>query len=566
MVYPTNSPRLVIIGAGIGGLSYAISLKKKLGFNDFIIYERASEVGGCWRANGYPGCSSDVLVHFYSLSSELNPYWNKTYGLQPEILAYWISLAKKHALYNHIVFNTELVSADWDAATQSYSIVTEHVVTRKKTTGTAQILVSAVGNLTTPRIPHEIPGLGTFKGEALHSAEWHSGVDLRNKRVAVIGADSSGAQLIPAISEDPTVQVEAFIRTPAWFTTRPHVPYTNTQKWIFANIPYAMRLHRAWLMLKIDGPHLISQMFPESKQAKRTRLKSMERYILDNSPKRYHPYIVPKHPPGCKRTVADNGFFLSLSRPNVNLNFDGIASVAGTGVLTTKGQLLPFDTIVYATGFIGDQFPVRVRGSEGITIHEYYNAHGGPTAYYGTTIPGFPNFYMLAGWSSHRAVCSVDDKGTGPNIGLPTSTLFMEEVQIGYSLQLVKPVLDGMVASFTVRADATNAYNATLHKLLSPSVHTQCRSWKRTGGTGKPFAPFPWSAIQYWWWLRRPNWDHYIVTDGERWKRNARLLGVLRILKILGSVVVLTYCVGKRISPSFDHIQVLVKNLLTTGW
>ncbi|KIJ64503.1 hypothetical protein HYDPIDRAFT_111833 [Hydnomerulius pinastri MD-312] len=525
MIHSKDSPRVVIIGAGVGGLSYAIALKQKLGFHNFTIYEKASEVGGCWRANSYPGCASDVLVHFYSLSSELNPYWNKSYGLQPEILAYWTSVAKKHSLYSNIVFDTEVISADWDATAQSYSIVTESVKTKEKTTSTAQVLVSAIGNLTTPRIPHEIPGFGSFKGEAFHTAEWPSGVDLRNKRVAVIGADSSGAQLIPALSEDPTIQIEAFVRTPAWFNTRPHVPYTSTEKWMFANIPYAMRLHRNWIMLKLDGPHLISQILPESQEAKQQRRKLMEQYILDNSPERYHPHIVPRYPPGCKRTVADNGFFLSLSRPNVSLSFDGIASIVDDGLMTEKGQLLSFDTMIYATGFIGDEFPVRVRGADGITIQEYYGAHGGPTAYYGTTIPGFPNFYMLA----------------GPNTGLPTSTLFMEEVQIAYSLQLVKPVLDGIVSSFSVKADATDEYNATLEKLLSPSVHTQCRSWKRTGGTGKPFTPFPWSAFQYWWRLRQPKWDHYTHIGGEPWKRRMQFLKVLRILKILAVMGVLAY-------------------------
>jgi hypothetical protein len=120
----------------------------------------------------------------------------------------------------------------------------------------------------------------------------------------------------------------------------------------------------------------------------------------------------------------------------------------------------------------------------------------------------------------------------GPNTSTPTSTLFVEEVQISYALQLIKPVLDGLVSAFTVRGDATDAYNTKLQERLSRSVHSQCYSWQRTGGTGKVFNPFPWAVTLWWWWLRRPIWAHYIAIDGENWAKKRtmeKVLGVLRV-------------------------------------
>ncbi|KAG2102229.1 uncharacterized protein F5147DRAFT_754352 [Suillus discolor] len=511
--------RVAIIGAGVGGLSQAIALKTKLGFHDFTIYEKGSEVGGVWRANTYPGCSSDVQIHWYSLSSDLYPYWNKSHGLQPEIQAYWIDLSKKYNLYPHIAFNTKVLSAEWDDAKQQYIVVAEDVFSGKRISSVAHVVISAIGNLEAPRIPNEIPGVRKFQGVSFHSAQWPGSIDLRNKRVAVIGNASSGAQFVPSVSEDPSVEVVNFIRTPTWFNTRPHIPYSDTEKWIFANIPLAMRLHRAWIMFWFDFPSLVH---PSDKILKKRR-EAMTKYILDKAPSRYHDRMIPDYPPGCKRTVANSGFLDVLHRPNLTLNFDGIANIAENGIITKTGEMLPFDVIVYATGFIGDRYPMHVRGSNGATIQGYYEAHGGPTAYLGTSVPDIPNFYLLA----------------GPNTGTPTSSLFVEEVQIGYILQLIELVLSGSVSSFTAKASHTDAYNAKVQERISRSVLVQCYSWTRTNGTGKVFNAFPWAVTLWWWWLRKPNWDHYVAVGAEKWVWAKRRKAVKNSLKCTAVLMLL---------------------------
>ncbi|KAF8133737.1 hypothetical protein EV363DRAFT_1430286 [Boletus edulis] len=475
-----SQPRVVIIGAGVGGLSLAIALKSRFGFRNFTIYEKADEVGGCWRTIG-------------------------------------LVLQRNMALYPHLVFDTKVISAEWNDDQSSYAIIAEEVLTGKRITDTAQIVISAVGILEIPRIPYEIPGIETFKGISFHSAAWPRGLDLRHKRVAVIGNASSGyltnAQFVPYLAADPSVYVVNFIRTPVWFNTRPHIPYSDTAKWAFANIPFMMRLHRAYIMYKFDSPLL----WPQSVAARERHRRALRQYILDSTPSKYHDDLIPTHPPGCKRTVADSGYIKSLSLPNVALNFDGIDHIAENGILTKKGEELPFDIIVYATGFIGDKYPVHVKGLNGTTVQGYYDAHGGPTGYLGTAIPGIPNFYMLA----------------GPNTGTSTSTLFVEEVQVSYALQLVKPVLDGLVSAFTVKADATDAYNAKLQERLSRSVHMQCYSWQRSGGgTGKIFNPFPWAVTIWWWWLRRPNWAHYTAMGGDKWVRRRAMDKMFGVFKV----------------------------------
>lgn len=157
--------------------------------------EKASDVGGTWRANTYPGAGSDVQVHLYSLSTELRPHWKKALATQPELYAYWLELTDKHNLRPHILFNTRVVGAEWDAVKQLY-----HVQLNSSTSATsevveqvidAEIVISATGTLERPRLPDDVKGMDAFKGKSFHSARWDHEVELKGKRVGVVGSGSS---------------------------------------------------------------------------------------------------------------------------------------------------------------------------------------------------------------------------------------------------------------------------------------------------------------------------------------------------------------------------------------
>jgi cation diffusion facilitator CzcD-associated flavoprotein CzcO len=135
------------------------------------------------------GCSCDIPIAFYSLSTDLRN-WKETHGSQKDIYQYWISLAKKYRLYDQLILNRKVISAKWDDIAQEYEIITKDTLTGKQSRSTAHILISAIGQLETPRLP-SIPGLESFKGEMFHSAKWNPDVDLRGKRVGVVGNAAS---------------------------------------------------------------------------------------------------------------------------------------------------------------------------------------------------------------------------------------------------------------------------------------------------------------------------------------------------------------------------------------
>ncbi|KAJ7184662.1 hypothetical protein C8R46DRAFT_464998 [Mycena filopes] len=467
------------------------------------IYEKASDVGGTWRDNIYPGASSDVGVHFYSLSTDLNPNWRSTHASQAETQEYWRQLTTKYDLFPRIVFNRLVVSAEWSNKAQMYHILTEDVKSGEKFSTTATILISAIGLLEVPRFPN-IAGVTSFKGKMFHSARWDTGVDLRKKRVAVIGNGASATQFVPVISQDPTVQITEFCRTPNWFLPPIRADYSPSWKWAFNNVPFAMRFYRFLLYLRSEMLYVL--VFAQKGIRKRYTVIARD-YIVQTAPKQDLEHLVPKYSLGCKRMIFDTNFLGALHQPNLSLNWDGIQSICEDGIITKTGQKLSFDVIIFATGFTADRFPLKIVGNAGKTVQEYYDSQGGPKAYLGTTIPSFPNLFLIAG----------PNTATGH-----TSVILTEELQINYITQFVKPVLDGLVSTFDVTTRATDAYNELIHARLARSVFVGCASWYRTGGEGKISSIFPGPMLLYGWWVRRPKWADFHVKGTEEWERRVQ--------------------------------------------
>ncbi|KAJ7612215.1 FAD/NAD-binding domain-containing protein [Roridomyces roridus] len=490
-------PQIVIIGAGVGGMAFAIALKRRLGFTDFQIFEKASDVGGTWRDNIYPGASSDSSIRFYSLPSDLSPDWPSTHGSQPDTLAYWKQLAEKYRLYAHIAFDHLVTSAEWDADQNVWHVVTQDALGVRSTT-TARILISALGILEVPRYP-DIAGIDSFKGSVFHSARWDDTVELQGKRVAVIGNGASATQFVPIISKDPTVQVTQFCRTPNWYLPNIRANYSPWSKWIVKHVPFALQFN--WFNGWLGAELFYLAAFHHPSMSKGFK-KLAEGYITRTAPKEDLPKLIPKYAPGCKRIVFDIDFLPSLHRPNLALNWDGIQSICEEGIITNNGDKLAFDVIIFATGFVADRFPLEVHGTAGRTIQDYYDTQGGPKAYIGTTVPGFPNFFMLAG----------PNTGTGH-----TSVIYTEGLQIDYSLNFIEPLLAGAASSFEVTHAATDRYNNTIQRMLARSVHTTCTSWYRVGGTGRITNIFPGPGTLFWWWTRRVKWSDYKVVGARGW-------------------------------------------------
>src|SRR6478609_5107243 len=185
----------LIVGAGFAGLCAAIKLQED-GERDFLVVEKASDVGGTWRDNTYPGAACDVPSQLYSFSFAPNPDWSMSYSPQPEIQAYLQRVARESDVLDRFVFDTLVAEAAWDEDTQRWVVRTEGPA--GTTTYAARTMIAGPGALSEPRLP-EIEGIADFRGEIFHSARWDHDVDLTGKRVAVIGTGASAIQIVPEV-------------------------------------------------------------------------------------------------------------------------------------------------------------------------------------------------------------------------------------------------------------------------------------------------------------------------------------------------------------------------------
>src|SRR2546430_13641489 len=184
---------VIVIGTGFSGLGMAIQLRRD-DREDFLVLEKAADVGGTWRDNTYPGCACDIQSHMYSFSFEQNPNWSRSFSSQTEIWDYLRAVADKYDLRRSIHFGTEVTGARWDPDERRW-----HVSTGRGTEYLARFLVAGTGALHIPNIP-TLPGLENFAGTAFHSAQWRHDYDLTGKRVAVIGTGASAVQFVPKIA------------------------------------------------------------------------------------------------------------------------------------------------------------------------------------------------------------------------------------------------------------------------------------------------------------------------------------------------------------------------------
>ncbi|HEY9337777.1 MAG TPA: NAD(P)/FAD-dependent oxidoreductase, partial [Kribbella sp.] len=226
--------RIVVIGTGFAGIGMAIRLKQA-GYDDFVVLERAEDVGGTWRDNTYPGCRCDVPSHLYSFSFAPNPEWSSTFSPQPEIEDYLRTVTDSYGVRPHIRFGNTVESARRQDG--SWQIITN------QQTFTADILLSGMGPLAEPSYP-KLPGIEDFEGEVFHSARWNHDLDLSGRKVAVIGTGASAIQFVPAIQPE-VEELHLFQRTPPWVMPRPDRKITAAEKAVYRRFPLVQKAVRA---------------------------------------------------------------------------------------------------------------------------------------------------------------------------------------------------------------------------------------------------------------------------------------------------------------------------------
>lgn len=448
--------RIAIIGAGFGGLGMAIRLSQT-GVDDFIVLERADDIGGTWRDNSYPGCACDVPSHLYSYSFAPNPRWSRAFSPQPEIWAYLRGCADRFGVTGRIRLGTELLAATWEPDRRRWRIETN------RGTLTAEVLIAAPGPLSEPAIP-PLPGLAGFAGTAFHSARWDHDHDLAGRRVAVVGTGASAIQFVPEI-QPRAGRLYVFQRTAPWIVPRRDRVITDLEHRAYERMPALQRLLRGAIYAGREAFLLNFRHRAVARVVQRVALHHMRRAVPDP---RLRAQLVPDYTIGCKRIAISNDYYPALTRPNVELVTERITEVRPDGIVTADGTHRPVDTIVFGTGFRVSDAPIaeRISGADGRTLAAAWA--GSMRAYLGTMISGFPNLFLLL----------------GPNTGLGhTSVVLMIEAQIEHVLDVLAFLRGRGVAALSPRADVQAAYADEIDSRLAGTVWNAggCASWYLDG-------------------------------------------------------------------------------------
>jgi 4-hydroxyacetophenone monooxygenase len=484
---------IVIIGAGMSGLLAAHRLRQA-GVS-FVIFEKNDDIGGTWLENSYPGCRVDNPNHNYSYSFAQRHDWPLHFSTQDVLLDYFRNCAESFGLRDDIRFRTEVVSATWSENEKRWTVVVRDADGREESVR-ADAVISAVGQLNRPLYP-DIKGRDSFTGKTFHSARWDHGLDLRDKRVAVIGTGASAVQFIPEIAPR-TGELLVFQRTPPWFgpTEDYHAAVEPGLRWLYAHVPSYSEWNRFLIFWKMgDGALEGVRVDPEwePKDQSVGMFNDILRQLLTGylgmefaeRPDLLEK-VVPTYPPGAKRLLRDNGVWArALKRDNVQLITESIREITPTGIVMADGTAHDVDVIIYGTGFQASKFltPMQVTGRSGVDLHEHWA--GDARAYLGVTVPGFPNLFCLY--------------GPNTNIVINGSIIYFSECGVRYILGCIEMLLRMQKRALDVRKDVHDEFNERVdaQNALMAWGCSDVNSWYKNEH-GHIAQNWPFTLLEYW--------------------------------------------------------------------
>ena len=497
---------VVIVGAGMSGLLAGIAMRQ-LGL-PFTIVEARDRVGGTWWANRYPGARVDTPNHLYSYSFEPNHEWPFRYSPQPVLQDYFERIADKHGLRDHMRFETSVDHAEWDGTRWQVHVAGP----AGRETLAARAFIAATGQLNRPKLP-DLPGVGSFAGPAFHTAQWREDIDLRDKRVAVIGTGASAFQVIPEIAP-AAAWVSVFQRTPPWVLPQPvyHDRVAAGKQWLLRHMPFYsnwFRFSLFWSLTEFLLPAVTAEdgwtgegSISELNAGVRMLLEGAIGEQLADRPDLLA-RVIPDYPPGGKRMLVDNGSWAkTLVRDNVELIDAPIAAIVPQGVRLETGRTIEADALIYATGFHASEFlmPMRITGAGGRDLRATWD--GEARAYYGMTVPDFPNFFMIY--------------GPNTNIVVNGSIVFFSECSVNYISGCLKYLVENDAVALEPRPAVVDAFNARIDAANArmawgmPGVS----SWYKSA-SGRVSQNWPFALVDYWNATRAPDIADFTVRHGR---------------------------------------------------
>ena len=504
---PPPGFKVLVIGAGLTGILAGIELERA-GY-EHVIIEKNEEVGGTWWKNRYPGVGVDTPSHFYSYSFEISPEWNHYHPHGADMREYFRAVADKYDVRRNIRFQTMVHSLVFDDEAAVWNVTIEDMKTGKREVIKANAVFNAFGTTDRWSLP-DIKGIDSFKGIITHSAGYDEDIVLKGKKVAVIGTGASSAQIVSTIVKEVD-ELVVFMRTKHWMINNPEVTQEVPEpvKWALRYIPH----YKEWFRFRVfwfaaDGlyPNVVKDpSYPEDGIAVSALNEGMRQYALSHMHHKLagRPDLIEKLTPDfpifSKRVVMDAGWYDALLQPHTTLETTHIAEILPNGIRTKDGTVYDLDVIICATGFNASSLvqDLEIKGRDGHDLSVDW-ADEEERAYLGTTIPGYPNYFL----------------STGPNAG-PNHAggiNIVSESQVHYVIECLDEMIARGARTVEVTQEAFLRHNKRIDDQMKHMIwsHPRSKSYYQNS-KGRPVGPWPFRLVDMWNEMQEPVLDDYRI-------------------------------------------------------
>ena len=411
---------VLVVGAGFAGLLLWHKLRAA-GFENVRFCEKGGDVGGTWYWNRYPGIACDVESYSYlPLLEEMDYIPSMKFAAGFEIMEYCQKMAEKFGFYDKCLFHTTVEKTEWDEASTRWTVHTDRGDAMR-----AKFVVLANGILTTPKLAR-IDGMQLFAGDSFHTSRWDYNIDLKGKRVGIIGTGATAVQAVPELAKI-VEELYVFQRTPSSIDVRDQREtsveefreWAKEPGWAKARRARFAKISQGRTALKANDDYLAGRVndFRERKQhSEKISPEELVQKQLDSNFRIMEQIrarvdaivedpataaaLKPYYPYGCKRPTFHDEYLPTFNLPHVHLVDTapkGVSQINAQGVVH-DGKEYPLDVLIYATGFqwMATSTFNMVVGREGRTLRDKWQEEGTKT-FLGLHSKGFPNLFLISG-------------------------------------------------------------------------------------------------------------------------------------------------------------------------
>ena len=393
---------VVVVGAGISGISAAVHLSEACPNKSVGILERRDSIGGTWDLFKYPGIRSDSDMH--TLGFSFKPWKaEKSIADGPSIMSYLKETIAEHQLMDRVRLSHQVTAADWSSSLARWELTVQAEGSQKQISCNFLFMCSGYYSYDEP-YDAKIAGIDQFSGQVVHPQFWPEGLQYQGKKVVAIGSGATAVTLVPSMA-DAGAQVTMLQRSPTYMVARPdHDAVANLLRKVLPD-------RWAYALTRFKNVSLQNYVYKQTRKKPEQVRQRLLGFVKQLLPEGYDvdKHFTPSYNPWDQRLclVPNADLFKAIKKGTAEVVTDEIDTVTAEGIRLKSGDTLEADIIVTATGLklvVLADVPFTVDG-KAVDFPSCYT-------YKGMMFSGVPNLvstfgYINASWTLRADLTST---------------------------------------------------------------------------------------------------------------------------------------------------------------